>query len=77
MNELLHRMENFKGVMVAATNFMDNLDAAIMRRFTFKLQFDYLDEVGKRKFFERMTSPHHSSKERDFAFFRMMVEDKL
>jgi SpoVK/Ycf46/Vps4 family AAA+-type ATPase len=54
VNELLHRMENFKGVMVAATNFMDNLDAAIMRRFTFKLQFDYLDTAGKRLFFERM-----------------------
>ena len=54
VNELLHCMENFKGVMVAATNFMDNLDAAIMRRFTFKLQFDYLKEEGKRLFFKRM-----------------------
>ena len=54
VNELLYQMENFKGVMVGATNFMDNLDQAIMRRFTFKLQFDYLDEVGKRLFFERM-----------------------
>jgi hypothetical protein len=25
-----------------------------MRRFTFKLQFDYLDDAGKRIFFERM-----------------------
>ena len=54
VNELLHQMENFKGVMVGATNFMDNLDAAILRRFTFKLQFDYLDVAGKRLFFERM-----------------------
>ena len=54
VNELLHQMENFKGVMVGATNFMDNLDAAIMRRFTFKLQFDYLDAEGKRLFFERL-----------------------
>ena len=54
VNELLHQMENFKGVMVGATNFMDNLDAAIMRRFTFKLQFDYLEADGKRLFFERM-----------------------
>jgi hypothetical protein len=54
VNELLHRMENFRGVMVAATNFMANLDAAILRRFTFKLQFDYLDDAGKRLFFERM-----------------------
>ena len=54
VNELLHQMENFKSVMVAATNFMDNLDQAILRRFTFKLQFDYLDEAGKRLFFEWM-----------------------
>ena len=54
VNELLYQMENFNGVMVGATNFMDNLDAAIMRRFTFKLQFDYLDLAGKRLFFERM-----------------------
>ena len=54
VNELLYQMENFKGVMVGATNFMDNLDQAIMRRFTFKLQFDYLDDAGKRLFFERM-----------------------
>ena len=30
------------------------LDAAIMRRFTFKLEFDYLDDAGKKSFFERM-----------------------
>ena len=54
VNELLQQMENFNGVMVAATNFSKNLDAAVMRRFTFKLEFDYLDDDGKRLFFERM-----------------------
>ena len=54
VNELLYQMENFKGVMVAATNFMDNLDQAIMRRFTFKFEFDYLADDGKKLFFERM-----------------------
>ena len=54
MNELLQQMENFNGVMVAATNFCRNLDPAVMRRFTFKLEFDYLDDEGKRLFFERM-----------------------
>ena len=53
VNELLQQMENFNGVMVAATNFCKNLDAAIMRRFTFKLEFDYLDDDGKKIFFER------------------------
>ena len=54
VNELLHRMENFKGIMLGATNFAANLDAAVLRRFTFKLEFDYLDETGKQLFFERM-----------------------
>jgi AAA+ superfamily predicted ATPase len=54
VNELLHQMENFNGVMIGATNFVQNLDQAIMRRFTFKLQFDYLDDAGKQLFFERM-----------------------
>ena len=54
VNELLQQMENFDGVMVAATNFSKNLDAAVMRRFTFKLEFGYLDDDGKRLFFERM-----------------------
>lgn len=54
VNELLQQMENFDGVMVAATNFSTRLDAAVMRRFTFKLEFGYLDDNGKRLFFERM-----------------------
>ena len=54
VNELLQQMENFDGVMIAATNFNKNLDPAIMRRFTFKLEFDYLTDEGKRIFFERM-----------------------
>ncbi len=54
VNELLHQMENFKGVMIGATNFLQNLDPAIMRRFTFKLRFDFLDNEGKQLFFQRM-----------------------
>ena len=53
VNELLHQMENFNGVMVGATNFFAGLDEAVLRRFTFKIEFGYLDDAGKRKFFER------------------------
>ena len=53
VNEILQQMENFGGIMVAATNFSKSLDPATMRRFTFKLEFDYLDEEGKKLFFER------------------------
>lgn len=54
VNELLHQMENFNGIMIGATNFVKNLDPAIMRRFTFKLDFNFLDNEGKKIFFERM-----------------------
>ena len=48
-NELLTQMENFKGVLACATNLMENLDTAVMRRFAVKAQFDYMtpDSVVK------------------------------
>ena len=63
VNELLHQMENFNGIMIGATNFSAKLDPAVMRRFTFKLEFDYLDEVGKKLFFERMFQTKLSAEE--------------
>ena len=65
VNELLQQMEDFGGVMVAATNFSKNLDAAVMRRVTFKLEFDYLGDDGKRLFFERMFKSKLSDAEFD------------
>ena len=64
VNELLHQMENFNGIMIGATNFVQTLDLAIMRRFTFKLNFDYLDNLGKVIFFERIFNTHLSTIER-------------
>ena len=64
VNELLHQMENFNGIMIGATNFVQNLDPAIMRRFTFKLGFDYLDNYGKILFFERMFNTRLTTSER-------------
>ena len=54
VNELLYQMEHFSGVMIGATNFASSLDAAVLRRFTFKVEFDFLSESGKELFFEHM-----------------------
>ncbi len=54
VNELLHAMETFTGVLVCATNSVEMLDPATIRRFTFKLEFDFLDAAGKLLFYERM-----------------------
>ena len=52
-NELLQQMERFTGVLVCATNLVEQLDSAVMRRFTFKVQMSTLDDEGKVKFFRR------------------------
>ena len=54
VNELLSRMENFKGIFIASTNFKDNIDSAANRRFNLKIEFDYLDNSGKKIFFDRL-----------------------
>jgi hypothetical protein len=41
-NELLQRMERFRGIFIAATNLMRDIDLAALRRFTWKLEFQAL-----------------------------------
>ena len=48
VNEILTRMENFKGIFIAATNFESTLDTASRRRFALKLGFGYLKPEGIR-----------------------------
>ncbi len=43
VNELLTQMEAFEGIFVCTTNLMNRLDQASLRRFAFKVKFDYLN----------------------------------
>jgi hypothetical protein len=42
-NQFLTAMEEFDGILVCATNLKGRLDPATMRRFDFKIHFDYLE----------------------------------
>lgn len=42
VNEMLTQMESYRGIFIASTNLMDNLDAASLRRFDLKVRFGYL-----------------------------------
>lgn len=42
VNEMLTQMESFRGVFIASTNLIGNLDAASLRRFDAKIKLDYL-----------------------------------
>jgi len=44
VNELLSRMEDFEGIFFCSTNHSENLDPATIRRFLFRLEFNYLNE---------------------------------
>jgi replication-associated recombination protein RarA len=51
VNELLQQMESYKGIFICATNLMEEIDAAALRRFTFKVKFLPLDDVRRQKMF--------------------------
>ena len=50
-NELLQKMERFDGIVVVATNLFRDLDAAALRRFTFKIEFRERDLNQRWKMF--------------------------
>ncbi|MEI8256849.1 MAG: AAA family ATPase, partial [Deltaproteobacteria bacterium] len=56
VNELLVQMEAFDGLFVCATNLMDTLDAASLRRFSVKVRFDYPAAPQRWRLFESALS---------------------
>ncbi len=52
-NELLTQMENHKGILICCTNLLDHLDHAVLRRFTWKIEFRPLTNDGKIRVFSR------------------------
>ena len=53
-NEFLTQMESFRGILVCTTNRLCDLDAAAIRRFTYKIGFDYLSPAGTITFYRKM-----------------------
>ena len=51
VNVLLSEMEKFDGIFIISTNLIQRLDNAVLRRFTFRIHFDFLADYGKVKFF--------------------------
>lgn len=51
VNELLQQMERFSGVFIAATNLMEGLDPAALRRFDLKLLFEALTREQRQRAF--------------------------
>ena len=52
VNEMLTQMEQHKYPFICTTNLMDRLDKAALRRFTFKVRYDYLTDAQRSLCFE-------------------------
>ena len=53
VNELLTQMEAFEGVFICTTNLMEKLDPACLRRFSFKVKFDYMRPEQRWSMFQK------------------------
>jgi SpoVK/Ycf46/Vps4 family AAA+-type ATPase len=48
-NELLCQMESFPGMLICCTNLLDKLDPAVLRRFSWKVEFRELSPSARQK----------------------------
>ena len=56
VNELLVQMEEFNGLFICATNFMDMLDTASLRRFDLKIKFGFMKEDQRWEYFQNLSA---------------------
>ena len=52
VNEFLTQMEAFEGILICTTNLMSRLDQASLRRFDYKVRFNYLNPDQRWTLFE-------------------------
>ncbi|MBL0707934.1 MAG: ATP-binding protein [Sulfurimonas sp.] len=53
-NIFLEQIENFKGVLIATTNLLENIDKAFSRRFNYKIEFKKPSEAQRVELWEKM-----------------------
>ncbi|MBU1658568.1 ATP-binding protein [bacterium] len=53
-NIFLEQIENFKGMLIATTNLLENIDKAFSRRFNYKIEFKKPDEDQRAKLWSKM-----------------------
>ena len=53
-NIFLEQIENFKGMLIATTNLLENIDKAFSRRFNYKIEFKKPNEVQRLSLWQKM-----------------------
>lgn len=72
---LLQKMEEYEGVVILATNYMQNMDEAFKRRIQFLIEFPFPDENLRRKIWEKAFPEQMEFDEMpDYAFLAKQFE---
>jgi AAA+ superfamily predicted ATPase len=53
-NIFLEQIEKFRGMLIATTNLLENIDKAFSRRFNYKIEFKKPDEAQRQQLWEMM-----------------------
>jgi SpoVK/Ycf46/Vps4 family AAA+-type ATPase len=69
-NIFLEQIENFKGILIATTNLLENIDTAFSRRFNYKIEFKKPSEVQRVKLWE-MLLPKNAEYEKEFSIHEL------
>jgi len=65
-NIFLEQIENFKGMLIATTNLLENIDKAFSRRFNYKIEFKKPDLQQRMELWEKML-PKEAPYSKDFS----------
>jgi len=68
VNEMLTQMENHPLPFVCTTNLMDDLDQASLRRFTFKVKYDFLTHKQTEMAFKHFFGTEATVSLRDLTY---------
>nr|WP_321267769.1 ATP-binding protein [uncultured Sulfurimonas sp.] len=66
-NIFLEQIENFRGMLIATTNLLENIDKAFSRRFNYKIEFKKPNETQRVELWEKML-PVNAPYEESFDF---------
>ncbi len=70
-NIFLEQIENFRGMLIATTNLLENIDKAFSRRFNYKIEFKRPNEAQREKLWELML-PKNAPYEKKFDIKKLI-----
>jgi len=65
---LLQKMEEYRGISILATNYLQNIDEAFMRRLNYIIRFPFPDEAERERLWRRIFPEETPLAELDYAF---------